>query len=428
MYLPSSSPHKFRFFLISLAILLLVGGAGYKLGERRSFQGATLLLKPVTNVIQPTNQKNVDFSLFWDVWGRLLKYYIDAPNIDTQKMVWGAITGAVNSLEDPYTVFLPPKENKEFKEDLGGSFEGIGAQLGLQEGRIIIIAPLKGTPAERAGLKPFDWILKVDGEETTNWTITQAVTKIRGTKGTSVKLTILHEKSEKPEEITIVRDGILVPSVEYWMKPINTIVEISGSTSSARLRTETVAYLKLSRFGDRTNEEWLKAVTDIAFNWKAKGVKGLVFDLRNNPGGYLDGSVFIASEFLKSGLVVTQTNSDGTKQEYQVDRKGQLFDIPMVVLINKGSASASEIVAGALRDYSRGTIVGETSFGKGSVQTPQELEGGASVHITTGKWLLPKGDWINKKGITPDALVGMNGGTEATSDAQLARGIEILLQ
>ena len=428
MYLPSSSPHKFRFFLISLAILLLVGGAGYKLGERRSFQGATLLLKPVTNVIQPTNQKNVDFSLFWDVWGRLLKYYIDAPNIDTQKMVWGAITGAVNSLEDPYTVFLPPKENKEFKEDLGGSFEGIGAQLGLQEGRIIIIAPLKGTPAERAGLKPFDWILKVDGEETTNWTITQAVTKIRGTKGTSVKLTILHEKSEKPEEITIVRDGILVPSVEYWMKPINTIVEISGSTSSARLRTETVAYLKLSRFGDRTNEEWLKAVTDIAFNWKAKGVKGLVFDLRNNPGGYLDGSVFIASEFLKSGLVVTQTNSDGTKQEYQVDRKGQLFDIPMVVLINKGSASASEIVAGALRDYSRGTIVGETSFGKGSVQTPQELEGGASVHITTGKWLLPKGDWINKKGISPQIEVTMNGGTEASSDAQLAKAIEVLLK
>jgi len=428
MFLPTSSSHKFRTLLVSLAILLLVGGVGYKLGERRSFQGATILLKPVTNVTQPANQKNVDFSLFWDVWGRLLKYYIDAPNIDTQKMVWGAITGAVNSLEDPYTVFLPPKENKEFKEDLGGSFEGIGAQLGLQEGRIIIIAPLKGTPAERAGLKPFDWILKVDGEETTNWTITQAVTKIRGTKGTSVKLSILHEKAEKPEELTIVRDGILVPSVEYWIKPINTITEISGSTSSARLKTDTVAYLKLSRFGDRTNEEWLKAVADIASNWKSKGVKGLVFDLRNNPGGYLDGSVFIASEFLKSGLVVTQTNSDGTKQEYQVDRKGQLFDIPLVVLINKGSASASEIVAGALRDYSRGTIIGETSFGKGSVQTPQELTGGASVHITTGKWLLPKGDWINKKGITPQIEVTMNGGTEATSDAQLARAIEVLLK
>jgi len=427
MHLPSSS-HKIRSFIVSVAILFLVAGFGYKLGERRSLQGATLLFKPVTNVTQPSNQKYVDFGMFWDVWGRIERYYIDASNIDTQKMIWGAISGAVNSLDDPYTVFLPPKENKEFKEDLGGAFEGIGAQLGLQEGRIIIIAPLKGTPAERAGLKPFDWILKVDGEETTNWTITQAVTKIRGAKGTSVKLTILHEKAEKPEEVTIIRDGILIPSVEYWIKPINTITEISGSTSSAKLRTEQIAYLKLSRFGDRTNEEWLKAVADISQSWKIQGMEGLILDLRNNPGGYLDGSVFIASEFLKSGLVVTQTNSDGTKQEYQVDRKGQLFDVPLVVLINKGSASASEIVAGALRDYNRAKIVGETSFGKGSVQTPQELTGGASVHITTGKWLLPKGDWINKKGITPDVLAGMNGGTEATSDAQLAKAIEVLLQ
>jgi len=428
MSLPPLKPHKVRSFLVSLAILLLVGGVGYKLGERRSLQTVTTLLKPVINVTQPAHQKNVDFGLFWDVWGRLQKYYIDAQNIDTQKMLWGAISGAVNSLEDPYTVFLPPKENKEFKEDLGGSFEGIGAQLDLVDGRIIIVAPLKGTPAERAGLKPFDWIMKVDGEETLNWTTNQAVAKIRGTKGTSVKLTILHEKSEKPEDITIVRDGILVPSVEYWIKPVNTITEISGSTSSARLKTDTVAYLKLSRFGDRTNEEWLKAVFDIAASWKSKGVKGLVFDLRNNPGGYLDGSVFIASEFLKNGLVVTQTNSDGTKQEYNVDRKGQLFDIPLVVLINKGSASASEIVAGALRDHGRGTIVGETSFGKGSVQTPQELTGGSSVHITTGKWLLPKGDWIHKKGIAPSIEVTMNGGTEASSDAQLARAIEVLLQ
>ena len=427
MHLPSSS-HKIRSFIVSVAILFLVAGFGYKLGERRALPGATILLKPFRNVEQPANQAFVDFSLFWDVWGRIERYYIDASNIDTQKMIWGAISGAVNSLEDPYTVFLPPKENKEFKEDLGGAFEGIGAQLGLQEGRIIIIAPLKGTPAERAGLKPFDWVLKVDGEETTNWTITQAVTKIRGAKGTSVKLTILHEKAEKPEEVTIIRDGILIPSVEYWIKPINTITEISGATSSAKLRTEQIAYLKLSRFGDRTNEEWLKAVADISQSWKIQGMEGLILDLRNNPGGYLDGSVFIASEFLKSGLVVTQTNSDGTKQEYQVDRKGQLFDIPLVVLINKGSASASEIVAGALRDYNRAKIVGETSFGKGSVQTPQELTGGASVHITTGKWLLPKGDWINKKGIAPDVLVGMNGGTEATSDAQLAKAIEVLLQ
>ncbi|HCM81991.1 MAG: Carboxyl-terminal protease [Microgenomates group bacterium GW2011_GWC1_43_11] len=425
MSLPSFS---FRKILLSLAILFLVGTIGYKLGERKALQVVPILLKPIRNREQPANQTFVDFSLFWDVWGRLQRFYIDAANIDTQKMIWGAISGAVNSLDDPYTVFLPPKENKEFKEDLGGTFEGIGAQLDMKEGRLIIVAPLKGTPAQRAGLKPFDWILKVDGEDTINWTLAQAVAKIRGPKGSSVKLTILHEKAEKPEEVTIVRDGILVPSVEYWMKSINTISEISGTTSSARLRTEEIAYLKLSRFGDRTNEEWLKAVADIAKSWKIKDVKGLVLDLRNNPGGYLDGSVFITSEFLKNGLIVTQTNSDGTQQDYSVDRKGQLFDIPLVVLINKGSASASEIVAGAIRDYNRGTIVGETSFGKGSVQTPQELEGGASVHITTGKWLLPKGDWIHKKGITPSVEVTMNGGTEATSDAQLIRAIEVLLQ
>ena len=427
MFLPNNSPHKLRNFVLSLAFVVLFLGIGYKLGERRSLETVPLLLKPIIHTSQPADQRSVDFGLFWDVWGRLLKYYIDAPNIDTQKMIWGAISGAVSSLDDPYTMFFPPKENKEFKEDLGGSFEGIGAQLDMRDGRIIIVAPLKGTPAERAGLKPMDWILKVDGEETIDWTLTQAVTKIRGQKGTSVTLTILHEKSQKPEEITIVRDGILVPSVESWIKPINTITEISDTTASARLRTETVAYLKLSRFGDRTNEEWLKAVNEIAVALKTKQIKGLIFDLRNNPGGYLDGSVFIASEFLKNGIVVTQTNSDGSKQEYQVNRKGQLLDIPLVVLINKGSASAAEIVAGAIRDYKRGTIVGETSFGKGSVQTPQELEGGSSVHITTGKWLLPKGDWIHKKGITPDVMVSLNGGTEASSDAQLARGIEVLL-
>ena len=427
MFLPKK-PKQFRSLILSLAILLLVSGISYKLGERRVFQSAVVLLKPIKNIEQPSNQSTVDFSLFWDVWGRLQHYYIDSANIDTQKMLWGAITGAVNSLDDPYTVFLPPKENKEFKEDLGGEFEGIGAQLDLKDGQIIVVAPLKGTPAEKAGIKPFDWIMKVDGEETLDWTVAKAVSKIRGAKGSGVKLTILHEKADKPVEMTIVRDGIVVPSVESWIKPINTIEEIAGTTSSARLRTETIAYLKLSRFGDRTNEEWVSAVVDIAKAWNEKKVKGLVFDLRNNPGGYLDGSVFIASEFLKSGIVVTQTNSDGTKDDYQIDRKGGLLDIPLVVLINKGSASASEIVAGAIKDYQRGTIVGETSFGKGSVQTPQELNGGASVHITTGKWLLPKGDWIHKKGITPDVVVSLNGGTEASSDAQLVRAIEMLVK
>jgi len=424
--LPAS---KFRTVILSLTLLIIVGGISYRLGENHVFskheQGFTSKLNLLRNTDEPT--KSVDFSLFWDVWARLQRYYIDAEHIDTQNMVYGAINGMVASLDDPYTSFLPPKENKEFKEDIGGEFEGIGAQLGLKENAIIVIAPLKGTPAEKAGIRAGDYILKVDGEETTGWTTTQAVAKIRGQKGTKVTLTILHEKAQKTEDITIIRDGIVVPSVDFWMKAPSSLTEISGTTSSARLANDQIAYIALSRFGDKTNDEWLTAVDTVAKAWANKSIRGLVFDLRNNPGGYLDGSVFIASEFIKSGKVVTQTNSDGSKQEYMVDRKGKLTDIPLVILVNKGSASASEIVAGALKDYKRGTLVGETSFGKGSVQSPQELTGGSSLHVTTGKWLLPNGDWIHKKGITPDITVASDS-LEATRDAQLGKAIEVLLK
>ncbi len=419
---------KIRTIILAIAVSVLIGGIGYRLGENRVFSKApTLSATAVINQDVPSNVK-VDFSLFWDVWQRLRTYYIDAPSIDAQKMVYGAISGMVNSLDDPYTTFLTPKENTEFKEDIGGSFQGIGAQLGLIDNKIIIQAPLKGSPAEKVGLKSMDWIMKVNGDETVGWTLNQAVTKIRGTKGTKVTLTILHDKSKTPEDVTIIRDAIVVPSVEYWVKTPADITEISGVVTPALFSNKNaVGYIYLSRFGDRTNEEWLTAVDDIIAKTAAQGAKGLVFDLRNNPGGYLDGAVFIASEFLKSGIVVTQTNSDGSKEALSIDRKGKLTDIPLVVLINKGSASAAEIVAGALKDHKRATIVGVTSFGKGSVQTPQDLSGGASVHITTGKWLLPNGDWIHKKGITPDVEVKLDS-PEATHDAQLLKAIELLLK
>lgn len=345
-------------------------------------------------------------------------------------MVWGAITGMVASAGDPYTAFLPPKENKEFKEDLGGEFEGIGAQLGMKESRVMVIAPLQGTPAQKAGIRAGDYILKVNDEDTAGWTIPQAVTKIRGPRGTTVTLSILHDNAQKPIDIAIVRDTILVPSVETWVKKIGDIVEISGiDTTKTFDQTKKVAYLRLSRFGDHTNEDWEKAVGEILTVQKNNGtLAGLVFDLRNNPGGYLEGSVFIASEFVGKGTIVSQVNSDGTKQTYEVDRRGKLLTIPMVVLVNKGSASAAEIVAGALRDYKRATIVGETTFGKGSVQTPFDLSQGAGLHITTGKWLLPKGDSISKVGVKPDVEVKFEDSLEASQDAQLAKAVELLLQ
>lgn len=423
---------KIRSVILAASILILVGGFGYRLGERK----ATLNFvdkRPVINTATPAGT-NVDFNLFWDVWGKLTRYYIEPKSIDVQKLVYGAISGMVAAVGDPYTSFFPPQENKQFKEDLGGEFEGIGAQLGMKDGRVVIISPLKGTPAEAAGVLPNDIILKVDDDDTAGWTVEQAVNRIRGPKGTKVRLTLLSiDSSEGPHEISIVRNTITVPSVTWWVKPVNAIEEISQATEAAQIKAKSgntrVAYINLTRFGDNTNTDWNKAVDEILVSEKSGGkLAGLVLDLRNNPGGYLDGAVYIASEFIKNGTVVSQVNSDGTRQDYPTDRKGRLTNMSIVVLVNKGSASAAEIVSGALRDSKRAKLVGETTFGKGTVQTPFDLASGSSVHITTGKWLLPGGDSISEKGLTPDLTVSLGTAYSATSDAQLARAIELLLQ
>jgi carboxyl-terminal processing protease len=422
---------KIRTAIIILSIILLSGGIGYRLGEGSALKnGGVGIQSAVINTITPSSA-TVDFSLFWDVWQRVHRFYIESSTIDNQKLVYGAISGMVNALDDPYTSFFPPKENKEFKDDMGGAFEGIGAQLEAKEGRILVVSPIKGSPAEKAGIVAGDWITKVDGEETFNWTTTQAVAKIRGAKGTPVTLSIFHTNAKEAVDIKIIRETITVPSVETWVKTISEVKEINGSDIAKKYanNTKKIAYISLSRFGDRLEEDWQKAVSTVSQAMTTNGsVSGLILDLRGNPGGYLDGSVYIGGEFLKTGMtVVSQENSDGSKESYKVDRLGKLLDIPLVVLINKGSASAAEIVAGALRDNGRATIIGETSFGKGSVQTPQELTGGASVHITTGKWLTPKGDWITKKGIVPDIEVKWTV-DEASRDAQLAKAIEFLLK
>ncbi|MFN4212827.1 MAG: S41 family peptidase, partial [Microgenomates group bacterium] len=368
----------------------------------------------ILNVDDKKSQaKDLDFSLFWDTWEKIEQKFIDKKKLDPKKMFYGAIKGMVASLDDPYTFFLTPEENKQSKQDLEGKFEGIGAQLGMKEGRIIVVAPLKNSPAEKSGVAAGDFINKVDGAPTKGWTLPQAVSKIRGPKGTKVTLTL--ERSGKEIEVTITRQEIKIPSIE-----------LSYEKSK-------VAYLKVNQFGETTNDEWDKAVIEVKKRWQKKEIKGLILDLRDNPGGYLEGSVYLASEFLPIGaLVVKQESTDSLTKDYRVVRPGQLINIPLVILINKGSASASEILAGSLRDHKKATLVGEKTFGKGSVQEALDLKEGAGLHVTVAKWILPNGDWINSKGIEPDIKVEnkIKEGETLTKkdDLQLEKAIEILIK
>lgn len=395
--------NKLTNFLLLLSFIILIFGSGYKIGE----------YKTRFSSLRPTNyalQSNVNFDLFWETWNKLQERYVDQKKIDQKKMYLGAIKGMVASVEDPYTFFLTPEENKQTKDDLGGKFEGIGAQLGLNDNRITVIAPLKKSPAEMAGVKPGDFINKVDDVSIANWTLSQAVSKIRGPKNSKVKLTL--ERNNKEFDVTIVRQQIIVSSVELSFE-------------------KNIAVLKVNQFGDNTNDEWNKAVKDINDKWSSKQARGMILDLRDNPGGYLESSVYLASEFLPLGkLVVKQEAVLYGNKEYRVSRIGILKEIPMVVLINKGSASASEILAGALRDHDRAQLVGEKSFGKGSVQEALDLSEGAGLHVTVAKWVLPKGDWINGKGIEPKIKVinEIKEGNTITkeTDKQLEKALELL--
>lgn len=371
---------------------------------------------------------NVDFSEFWTVLDKLQKNYYDKKAIDTKKMVNGAISGMVQSLGDPYTVYLPPVQNTDFKQGLAGQqFEGIGAELGMEGKQIIVVAPLEGNPAKAAGVLPGDAILKVNDQLTSGWTLAQAVEKIRGPHGTTVRLSILHKNSEKPQDISIKRGTIKVKSVTGWVKKISTIDGVKDQSLKNSFGDKTVAYVRISQFGDPTNQEWLSVINAITQQIKNTNASGIIVDVRNNPGGYLTDATYIASEFIPDGTVVIQEQGNGERTEFPVVRKGILTDIPVVVLINKGSASASEILAGALRDRREAKLVGDTSFGKGTIQEAEDLGGGAGLHVTIAKWLTPNGTWVHGKGLTPDVSVSADE-KNPVHDSQLEKAISELVQ
>ncbi|HYM65584.1 MAG TPA: S41 family peptidase [Candidatus Sulfotelmatobacter sp.] len=416
-----------RFQLVLIIIIFFLGGYYFGINkinlDWKNF-------KPVLNVSSkepPAGIVNVDFSPFWVVWQKLSENYYDKSKLDQQKMLNGAISGMVGALGDPFTLYLPPVQNTNFKQGLAGQFSGIGAELGTKDKDIIVISPLDGSPAEKSGIKAGDVILGVDGQSILGWSLSQTVEKIRGPKGTDVTITVMHKDSKEKKDIKITRDVITVKSVAMDIrnaKCTNSTCTIipKGDPCTGNDCTQ-FAYIRLSQFGDNTNQEWLNLVKGISDKLnKNKNIKGVVFDLRNNPGGYLTDATFIASEFIPKGKVVVSEDTGSSKEDLTAQRDGLLLTPKLIVLINKGSASASEIVSGALRDYGRAKLIGETSYGKGTVQAAEDLGDGAGLHVTIAKWLTPLGTWVNGKGLTPDVSVNLDP-KNPDVDTQLERAV-----
>jgi len=411
---------KIRNIAIILALLAVAVLTGYRFGQSEKTGGSVI-----------SSGLPFDLSLMNQVKARLESSYLDKNKIDDKKMMYGAIGGMVTSLDDPYTVFLSPSENKNANEDLAGEFGGVGISLGFKDQSLAVMTPLPKTPAERAGILAGDLILKITDktkgidQETNGLSLVEAVDLIRGKIGSEVTLKLFRDGNKQSFEVTLKRENIVVPSIELAWK------EQSG---------KKVAWIKMYKFSELLYTEWPAMVDQIKAEKNKGNFGGIVLDLRNNPGGYLQASVMVASDFIKEGVVVKQESSNGQVDTYTVDksRLGLLND-KMVVLINGGSASAAEILAGALRDHNRAKLVGEKSFGKGTVQQPEDFSDGSGLHVTIARWLLPSGGNIHKIGISPDVesiyeepKISSNSASKTTTtlelpDNQLDKAIEVLL-
>jgi carboxyl-terminal processing protease len=422
-----------RQFALTTALIMAVGWVGYFIGkhEVRSYGDVVTGLKEEVTLTEPSGgisrtggRQDVDMTMFWAVWDQLEETYIFEDQIDYDKMVYGAIEGMTSALGDPYTAFYPPADNQTSKENLSGSFFGVGIQLGYKRDQLAVIAPISGMPAEKVGVQSGDYILKIVDEangvdvETYNISILEAVQYIRGEKNTPVKLTLLREGAGEPYEVEILREEIVVPSVEVEFGRLTD----TGFDKENPGDGDVVAHLRLTRFGELTELQWNEAIDAILA--RGSDVKGVVLDVRNNPGGYMQSAIDLSAEFLPVGsVVVKQEHSQYPTQEFKVERSGRLLKTPLVVLVNQGSASASEIVAGALRDHNRAELIGVTSFGKGTIQSSQDLSGGAGLHVTIARWLTPNNNWVHEKGLEPDFEI-VPDTEDPTNDVQLFRAAQ----
>ncbi|MDP3764509.1 MAG: S41 family peptidase [bacterium] len=392
-------------FVFALALVLTAFYGGFFYGK--SQVPAIYSIEGVGN--KALNQPDdIDFSLFWDAWKIIQDKYVDRSSLDKKKMVYGAIDGMVKSLKDPYTTFFEPVEAKQFKDDVSGSFGGIGAEIGIRKEILTVISPLEDSPAQKAGLRAGDKILKINDTITADMGISEAVSLIRGPKGTAVKLTISRAGADAVKEISIVRDDIKIPTAKW------------------QLKNDKIAYIQLFNFGETAPFEFRKTVLDVL----RSPADRIVLDLRNNPGGYLEVSQDIAGWFMESDSVVAiEDFGNGTpSKKYLANGNSVLKNMPIVVLMNEGSASASEILAGALRDNKKVKLIGAKSFGKGSVQQLENMREGTSLKVTIAKWLTPSGKSIMQEGLEPDVKIEFTkDDIDNLKDPQLDKAIEIIL-
>ncbi|MFC1911967.1 S41 family peptidase [Chloroflexota bacterium] len=352
--------------LLSVTILALAFGIGYDLG------GQSALDEDVVSLEQ--------------AWYFIFSDYVDKTKLNSGNMSRAAIEGMIEQLDDPYTSYL---SNDVYQLGLGGlegEIEGIGAQVGIREEKLTIIAPIAGSPADKAGIRAGDVVLEVDGKPTAEMSLAEAVLTIRGTKGTAVRLLVLHEGESESVEIEIVRDTIEIASVRFEMR-------------------ENIAYIHITNFSRQTDEELSPALAGLA----GKGAEGIILDLRSNPGGLLDEVIDIASHFLTDGVVVSVVDNKGEKTFHEVKTSEVVTDLPVVILVNGFSASGSEVLSGALQDYGRATVAGSKTYGKGSVNILRELENGSAIYITTARWLTPDGRPIEGEGLEPDIELELEG-------------------